>query len=102
MVYENGREVGFHFVDSLEGDRDRRIEKENERDHKFAYASLKNCGFKVKDIITTEVNIEKGSIKWSVNGVGFVEYYSDYIKYMDMVPFIAMVDLYDGAYFLGV
>lgn len=70
-------------------------------DHKVAFFSMENCGFHVKDIVTTEVDISKGSIKWSVNGKPFALFFSDYIKYMEMVPFIALQDLYDGAYFLG-
>ncbi len=63
---------------------------------------MDNRGFKVKDIVETEVDIAIGSIRWRVNGRIFALYFSDYIKHMDMVPFIAMLDLYDGAYFLGV
>lgn len=56
----------------------------------------------MKDIVSTEVDIAQGFIRWRVNGIIYAYYFSDYIKHMDMVPFIAMLDLYDGAYFLGV
>lgn len=69
MVYENGKEVGFHFVNGFEG-KEGAFERQD-RDHKFAYVSIENCGFKVKDVITTEVNVEEGSIRWSVNGITF-------------------------------
>lgn len=99
-VYENGNEVGFHFVDNL-GSNKNELDY-HASDHKFACYSLAGFGFQVKDIVTTEVDVEKGSIRWTVNGVVQAEYRSDYIKHMDMVPFIAMLDLYDGAYFLGI
>lgn len=78
-VYENGREVGFHYVNHELGDGQ---EDYHVEDHKVAFFSIDNCGFRVKDIVTTEVDMVRGSIKWLVNGKAIALFCSDYIKYM--------------------
>lgn len=47
-IFENGKQINCHFVQSFEN-----LEEELEKDHKVAYYSLDNPGFKVKDIICT-------------------------------------------------
>jgi hypothetical protein len=72
----------------------------NNPENKTAYISINNRGFKVKDIIWTEVDIQKGMIQWKVNSIIVAEYYSDDIKFEGMVPFISLLDFYDEAVFL--
>lgn len=60
-VYENGVEVGCHFVDNWEHIR------EQDTKHKAAYFSIDNSGFKEKDIVTVQVDVYNGCIRWRVN-----------------------------------
>jgi hypothetical protein len=39
-------------------------------------------------------------IQWIVNSMVIAEYYSDDIKFVDMVPFISLLDFYDEALFI--
>jgi hypothetical protein len=69
--------------------------------NKIVYLRSGNSGFTVQDVVCTEVNIQRGSISWMVNGRTVAEYHAEYIKNKEMVPFISMLDFYDEAYLLG-
>jgi hypothetical protein len=97
-VFENGSEVECRYLSSFENPELRALGATH---GKTAYLCEGNEGLKAQDVICTEVDIEKGSILWKVNGKTVAEYQSEEIKNKDMVPFISMVDLYDEASLLG-
>lgn len=78
------------------------LPRSHAQEHKCAYVLHSPSALEQKDIVETEVNVREGWIKWGIRGSITALYYSEYLRIVDMVPFVAMADTYDGVYFLGI